>query len=60
MEASQIVQIERKVEHLRKIQPVLEALYEELCAEGRTEEAEAILRGPRPGQGCARRRGAEP
>jgi len=43
MEDSQVVQIERKVEHLRKVQPVLGALYEELCEEGRTDEAEAIF-----------------
>ena len=43
MEDSQVVQIERKVELLRKIQPVLGALYEELCEEGHTDEAGAIF-----------------
>ena len=43
MEDAQLTQLERKVEQLRKIQPVLRALYEELWEEGQTDEAEAIL-----------------
>jgi hypothetical protein len=43
MEDAQLAQLERKVEQLRRIQPVLGALYEELCEEGHTDEAEAIF-----------------
>ena len=43
MQDAQLAQLERKVELLRKIQPVLGALYEELCEEGHTDEAGAIF-----------------
>jgi hypothetical protein len=43
MQDAQLAQLERKVEQLRKILPVLGALYEELCEEGHTDEAEAIF-----------------
>ena len=43
MQDAQLAQLERKVEQLRKVELVVGALYEELCGEGHTDEAEAIF-----------------
>ena len=43
MQDAQLAQLERKVVQLRKIELVVGALYEELCGEGHTDEAEAIF-----------------
>jgi hypothetical protein len=43
MDEPHLVPLERKIEHLRKIEPVLKDLYRELFDQGAKDEAEAVF-----------------